>query len=83
MTYLPEEFTVIYESKSAQKEKVFDALEGLAAMSSYVPDKGDLTVRYYGYYSNIFRGEGKKQNQDERILVHLSQNEFLSKSCTT
>jgi hypothetical protein len=27
MTYLPEESKVIYESKDAQKEKVFDALE--------------------------------------------------------
>ena len=41
MTYLPEESKVIYESKEAQKEKVFDALEWMAAMSSHVPDKGE------------------------------------------
>jgi hypothetical protein len=40
MTYLPEASKVIYQSKDAQKEKVFDALEWLAAMSSRVPHKG-------------------------------------------
>jgi hypothetical protein len=64
MTYLPEESKVIYESKDAQKEKVFDALEWLAAMSSHVPDKGEQMVRYYGYYSNVSRGKRKKRNQD-------------------
>ena len=39
----------------------------LAAMSSHVPDKGEQMVRYYGYYSNVSRGERKKQNQDEWI----------------
>ena len=36
-------------------------------MSSHVPDKGEQMVRYYGYYSNVSRGERKKQNQDEWI----------------
>jgi len=67
MTYLPEESKVIYESKDAQKEKVFDALEWMAAMSSHVPDKGEQMVRYYGYYSNVYRGKRKKQSQDEWI----------------
>ena len=31
MTYLSEESKVIYESKDGEKEKVFDALEWLAA----------------------------------------------------
>ena len=49
MTYLPEQSKVIYESKACSRhrsgngkeEKVFDALEWLAAMSSHVPDKGE------------------------------------------
>jgi hypothetical protein len=36
-------------------------------MSSHVPDRGEQMVRYHGYYSNVFRGKRKKQNQDERI----------------
>jgi hypothetical protein len=67
MTYLPEESKVIYQSKDAQKKKVFDALEGLAAMGSHVPDKGEQMVRYCGYYSNVSRGKRKKQSPDEWI----------------
>jgi len=32
MTYIPEESRVIYQSKDGKKEKVFDALEWLAAI---------------------------------------------------
>jgi hypothetical protein len=54
MTYLPEESKVIYQSKACSRrrsgngkeEKIFDALEWLAAMSSHVPDKRELMVRY-------------------------------------
>jgi hypothetical protein len=40
MTYLAEESKVIYGSKDGKEEKVFDALERLAAMGPHVPDKG-------------------------------------------
>ena len=36
----------IYQSKDGKQEKVFDALEWLAAMCSHVPDKGEQMVRY-------------------------------------
>jgi hypothetical protein len=45
MTYLPGESKVIYCSKGGKQEKVFDALEWLAAMGSHVPDRGERTVR--------------------------------------
>ena len=67
MTYVSEESKVVYESKDGKEEKVFDALEWLAAMSSHVPDKGEQMVRYYRYYSNVSRGKRKKQDQDEWI----------------
>lgn len=53
MTYFPEDSKVIYRSKDGNQEKVFDALEWLAAMCSHVPNKGEQMVRYYGYYSNV------------------------------
>ena len=43
---------VIYEFKDGKEEKIFDALEWLAAITSYVPNKGEQMVRYYGHYSN-------------------------------
>jgi hypothetical protein len=67
MTYLQEESKALYQSKDGKKEKTFDALEWLAAMTSHVPNKGEQMVRYYGYYSNVTRAKRKKQNQDEWI----------------
>ena len=67
MTYIPEESKVAYQSKDRKHEKIFDALEWLAAMCSHVPNKGEQMVHYYGYYSNVSRGKRKKQDQDEWI----------------
>ncbi len=67
MTYLPGKAKVVYKSKDGKEEKVFDALEWLAAMCSHVPNKGEQMVRYYGYYSNVSRGKRKKNDQDELI----------------
>ena len=61
MTYIPEETKVIYQSKDGKEEKVFDALEWLAAMYSHVPNKGEQMVRYYGFYSNVARGQAQKE----------------------
>lgn len=36
---------MIYESKDGKKEKVFEALEWLAAMGYHVLDKGEQMVR--------------------------------------
>ena len=68
MAYVPEEAKVIYQSKDGKEEKIFDALEWLAAMCSHVPNKGEQMVRYYGYYSNVSRGKRQKENQDD--LIH-------------
>jgi hypothetical protein len=64
-----------YESKDGKAEKVFDALEWLAAMCSHVPNKGEQMVRYYGYYSNVSRGKRKKQNQAGLIPCILEPDE--------
>jgi hypothetical protein len=40
MQYLPEPSQVLYRAKDGTKEKVFDALEWLAAMCSHIPDRG-------------------------------------------
>ena len=42
MSYVPEEAKVIYQSKDGKEEKVFDALEWLAAMCSHPPALPDL-----------------------------------------
>ena len=59
--------------KKYSNNKIFDALEWIATMASHVSSKGELMVRYYGYYSNVFRGKRKKGDNDElipSILLH-------------
>jgi hypothetical protein len=63
MTYFPEDSKVVYRSKDGKDEKIFDALEWIAAMYSHVPNKGEQMVRYYGHYGNVSRGKRKKQDQ--------------------
>ena len=57
----------VYQSKDGKEEKIFDALEWLAAMCSHVPNKGEQMVRYYGFYSNVSRGKRKRKHQDDLI----------------
>ena len=37
-----------------------DDLEFIARVTSHVPDKGQVTVRFYGLYANAHRGKVKK-----------------------
>ena len=67
MTYIRDEAKIIYQSKDGREEKMFDALEWLAATFSHVPGKGEQMVRYYGYYSNVSRGKRKKADADDKI----------------
>ena len=67
MKYIPEESKVVYRSKDGKEEKVFGALEWLAAMCSHVPNKGQQMVRYFGFYSNVARGKRKKKDEDGLI----------------
>ncbi len=80
MTYIQDEAKVVYQSKDGREEKVFDALEWLAAMCSHVPGKGEQMVRYYGYYSNVSRGKRKKAQIDDQtpyiLEPELSPKEF-------
>ena len=68
-------FRVVYQSKDGKQEKIFDALEWLAAMCSHVPNKGEQMVRYYGFYSNVSRGKRKKENHDSLITYLLEPDE--------
>jgi hypothetical protein len=66
MTYLDQEGKVVYTSKDGTSSKEFDALEWLANICSHIPNPGQQTVRYYGYYSNVSRGKRLKQRATTR-----------------
>jgi hypothetical protein len=57
----------MYESKDRKEEKVFGALEWLAAITSHVPNKREQMVGYYSHYSNAFRGLLQNKNFDDLI----------------
>jgi hypothetical protein len=40
--------------------EMMDYLEFIARVTSHIPDKGQVTVRYYGLYANAHRGKVKK-----------------------
>jgi len=67
MTYLDREATVVYTSKDGGTNKLFPALEWLAAMCSHIPNKGEQMVRYHGHYSNVSRGKREEAGTDDDV----------------
>lgn len=63
LTFLESEGKVGYLSgeKGAAPETM-DYLEFIARVTSHIPDKGQVMVRYYGPYANAHRGKVKKGN---------------------
>jgi hypothetical protein len=67
MQYLEQEGTVVYTGKDRTTNKVFPAMEWLAAMCSHIPNRGEQMVRYYGFYSNVARGKRKEAGTDDTV----------------
>ncbi len=47
--------------------QVFDPLDFLAEVTQHIPNKGEHTVRYYGFYSNKSRGMRAKTATEKNI----------------
>jgi hypothetical protein len=47
-------------SRHGSQEEAMDYLEFIARVTSHIPDKGQVMVRYYGLYSNAHRGKVRK-----------------------
>lgn len=45
------------------KEEQMDYLEFIARVTSHIPDKGQVMVRYYGLYSNAHRGQDEERGE--------------------
>ena len=41
-----------------------DYLESIARVTSHIPEKGQVMIRYYGIYANAHRGKKKKAGVD-------------------
>jgi len=49
--------------KEASEVERMDYLEFIARVTSHIPDKGQVTVRYFGLYANAHRGKIEKAGQ--------------------
>jgi hypothetical protein len=49
--------------KEAKETERMDYLEFIARVVSHIPDKGQVTIRYFGLYANAHRGKVKKWSQ--------------------
>jgi hypothetical protein len=56
---------VIYQyGKHSSELERMDYLEFIARVTSHIPDKGQVMVRYYGLYANAHRGKMRKAGYD-------------------
>jgi hypothetical protein len=64
LTFLEPEGKVGYRcGRDGAERETMDYLEFIARVTSHIPDKGQVTVRYYGLYANAHRGKVKKASR--------------------
>ncbi|MFZ3106255.1 MAG: transposase [Candidatus Hydromicrobium sp.] len=79
MNYVREESKVIYKSKGGRDSREFDSLDFIASLASHIPNMGEQTVRYLGFYINVCRGRRKRQNSDGADFI-ITDDEY-TKGC--
>jgi len=50
-----------------------DYLEFIARVTSHIPDKGQVTVRYSGLYANAHRGKVRKAQPDKHPFIIVEE----------
>ena len=63
-----------YDKDRAGQERM-DYLEFIARVTSHIPDKGQVTVRYYGLYANAHRGKVRKASLSPFLLRMAEEEE--------
>jgi hypothetical protein len=59
--------------KSPEDVERMDYLEFIARVTSHIPDKGQVTVRYFGLYANAHRGKVRKAQPDKHPFIIIEQ----------
>jgi len=54
--------------RDGAKLETMDYLEFIARVTSHIPDKGQVMVRYYGLYANAHRGKVRKADRVPVLL---------------
>jgi len=59
--------------EGAEEVEWMDYLEFIARVTSHIPDKGQVTVRYLGLYANAHRGKVRKLEGGEQKLILIEE----------
>ena len=59
--------------ESAEEVERMDYLEFIARVTSHIPDKGQVTIRYFGLYANAHRGKVRKAEQGKLQLIIIEE----------
>jgi len=69
------EATVCYRyGKEGEQVERMDYLDFIARVTSHIPDKGQMTFRYYGLYANAHRGKVRKSEEGKQKLLILEED---------
>jgi hypothetical protein len=89
LCFLEKEGKVGYRwGRDGAEQETMDYLEVIARVTSHIPDKGQVMVRYYGLYANAHRGKVKKAGYvpvamgivEEEPGVHALPSPMISSS---
>ena len=58
---------VCYQYRNSLKQERMDYLEFIARVTSHIPDKGQVMIRYYGLYANAYKGKKRKSGEDNNL----------------
>jgi len=74
LSFDEQEGRVSYQyGKEGEAKERMDYLEFIARVTSHIPDKGQVMVRYYGLYANAHRGKVRKSGERDRKLVIIEE----------
>jgi len=62
-------------SRQGSQEESMDYLEFIARVTSHIPDKEQVMIRYYGLYSNAHRGKMRKNMASPSYPPIIEQEE--------
>jgi len=74
LSFLEKEGKVSYRyGKEGEEAEQMDYLEFVARVVSHIPDKGQVTVRYFGLYANAHRGKVRKSEEAAHKLLVIEE----------
>ena len=74
LSFLEREGKVCYRyGQEAEEQERMDYLEFIARVTSHIPEKGQVMVRYFGLYANAHRGKVRKSEEAAGKFVIIEE----------